>query len=270
MRPRLRALGLRAPRVGGVAVALAARAPQRTSITSYHQGPLGPYSAMSSIGAMPASASASRGREHHVRRRPRQHVDVEAASSAPAAKCPSVGESSVAPPPTRASRISNRLWSVVGRRRLGLRARAIATHAGGAPLRQRVPARLASRAPGSSSARAGGASGVRPAGRRCPIPRTPATRAPRRATPPRATESDADSRSCDDMRRRWTPTPRLRTIVSSCHVPFHSPCRSPSTRRRHRDLVCSLRSDAPPRMKKENPSPTLSRPSRITRRVWRS
>ena len=30
-------------------------------------------------------------------------------------------------------------------------------------------------------------------------------------------------RACDEVRQRWTPTPCLRTIDSSCHVPFRAP-----------------------------------------------
>ena len=93
---------------------------------------------------------------------------------------------------------------------------------------QRAPARLASRAPGFSIARqaAPAADDPAPAGPDATDPEHPS--AERRAASNAARgESESESTSisaCDEVRQRWTPTPRLRTIDSSCHVPFRAHC----------------------------------------------
>ena len=191
---------------------------------------------------------------------------------APAAKCPSVGESSVAPPPDARQPDLEALVLLVGRRRSGGDRLPRLRQVQGAPPLHRAPARFASRAPGFSIARAGG--GARRSRRR-PGPTRPtrehasatsgAGKQRRTATRVRGRRSDVSA--CDEVRQRWTPTPRLRTIDSSCHVPFARTDRrsSPPLSSRRR-----LRSGAPPPMKKPSPSPTLSRPSRITRKVWPS
>ena len=161
--PALARLRLCAPRVGGVAVALAARAGAAHGQHVVPPRPLGSVLGDVEHGATPAVAAAFARRERHVRRRARQHVDVEQASPASAAKSPSVGESSGRAAPARGQPDLEALvprssgGGVLG----GVAAEPVAAFAGTRRL-QRAPARLASRAPVGSQLdrRADGSPGV--------------------------------------------------------------------------------------------------------------
>ena len=273
--PALAALRLRAPGVGRVAVAPAARARAADArCTSYHHGPFGPYSAMSSTGAMPAflgrlgrregrrrtSSRAARRCRSRSRRRRRRNVPASANRASRRRRSP-------------ASRISNRLCSVVGRRRSPRRRRSGLRQTAGRPaLAARAGQVGVARARLLQRAAAGRRRDPRPPAPTRPIPQHPATRRRPRATPrgERASGVRCASPTCDEVRQRWTPTPRLRTIDSSCHLPFRALCDRRLRWLSRSSSRCRLRSDAPPPMKNPSPSPTLSRPSKITRRVWRS
>ena len=151
---------------------------------SYHQGPFGPYSARSSCGAIPPSFVAARAVKVTSASSPARRRCSKQVSSAPAAKWPSVGESSVAPPPVAPRRISNRLWSASGGERLGDVAVLLPAGAGRA------------RAPLAAGARQVGV--TRPAAFRCAagVPGSPA------AAPPDADEPAQPAQASNAAARR--------------------------------------------------------------------
>ena len=92
---------------------------QRTDRMSYHHGPFGPYSAMSSIGTdAPVAAAFARG-ERHVRRRTRQYVDVEADLVALRGEVSERGRVEGGAAPAAGQPDLEALVLIVGRRRFG-------------------------------------------------------------------------------------------------------------------------------------------------------
>ncbi len=243
--PALARLGLGAPRVGGVAVAVAARAtvaaaPRGRRTTT---GPLGPYSASSSWGSRPPPWPPLARGEGHLVRRPRQRRRRRSRSrrTRPRSRPASASRASRRPRPRRGGS-----RTACGRRRAaGVSAAspfAAAARAHRAAGSARPPDRVA-RAPASRAA----------AG----VPGSPAAAAPRRssrhsrrrrATPWRSPSPTASTSQTGTLQQSKVTVEaiveatveatedatavdadaRLRTIVFPCHLAFraHAPASS--------------------------------------------
>ena len=210
-------------------------------------------------------------------RRPRQARRCRSRSRpAPAAKCPSVGESSVAPPPTRAEADLEPLVVGVGRRRLGDVA-VLLRQVQGAPGRP-----CSARRPGWRRARPAPRSRARRRRRR---PRRPPDAAdPAHPSARSASASNAARRRGSRVRpdRTTTACDGAAAVDADASLTYHRFFMSPRfpTRLSTLDLAALARRSPSSRVVAlgcaesdddiEARSPTLSPPSRITRKVWPS